>query len=281
MIYFVNPPRHPNIGDIAIFYASSLLFNKHELKYEIMNIENYKKFTIKPEDKIVILGGGWVGIYDCSLTDFYYDIINKYEKTNKIIMMPNSFAPIKKSFNKIVNAKITIFARDPISYDNYKKYFKNATVKLCPDIVYSLPRIDYAHETTNCTGVYARKDVETVKGIEKIKGEYVSRFLQKSINYDKNLDALFNVVYKQIFTMTKYDVIVTDTLHMSIFAYLLKKPCIIFDNNYGKVNNTWKQYKHACVCPYDNNLGQDINKYNFNYEDIDFNFDELVAELKK
>lgn len=280
MIYFVNPPRHPNIGDIAIFYASSLLFKTHNLSYEVMNIENYKNINVKPEDKIVILGGGWVGIYDCKLTDFYYDIINKYEKTNEVIMMPNSFQPLKESFKKIVNAKMTIFARDKVSYENYRNFFKNSIIKICPDIVYSLPRIDYKSiNETNEIGVYARKDVETVKGIEKIKGPYVSRFLAKPIAYDKNLNNLKDVIYRQIFTMTRFKAIATDTLHMSIFAYLLKKPCLIFDNNYRKVHNTWSQYKHTCICTYEDDKGVDLTKYEFCFDDLKFDYSELIKIL--
>lgn len=284
MIYFVNPIQNPNVGDIAIFYSTSTFFKENGLEYKIVNKSNYKNITVSKNDIVALCGGGWLGIYDDCLIEFFYDIIEKYHEKAKVILMPSSFEPIKESFLRISKCKCTIFARDMNSFENYKKYFLNSKIIYCPDMAYRLPKLNYRKDISTILKkeivIYDRNDAESVNGIKELLNYGISKSrLNKFIKCDYNLDNAFNYIGKQIFEISKYKLVITDTLHMSIFSYLLNIPCLYLDNSYNKVSNTWKEYNQTIVQKYDTFKKLNIKAYNFGNEKLIFKYDCLLNEF--
>lgn len=277
MIYFVNPIKNPNVGDVAIFYASSMLFRSLGLDYTIINQTNYATCNPGPHDFLVICGGGWLGIYDDSLIDFFLYMIQTYSKKCRVVLMPSSFAPIKQSFARIANCEFTAFARDRDSYNNYVKFFPHAHVEFCHDMAFSLFRLNARKPFSNLSkheiGIYDRNDAESVSIIKTLHeyGMQESR-LNKFVNCDKNIKMAFKYICEQEYRMLRYKLIVTDTLHMSIFAFLLNLPCLYLDNSYKKLYHTWSEYGDCSVRQYDPAIGLSIGKYSF-FENSHIKFD--------
>ena len=277
MIYFVNPVCHPNIGDIAIFYATCKLLNSNNIEYEVINRRNYQSHHITPEDCLLILGGGWLGIYSGDDVEWYLAVVQQY-KNNRIIFMPNSFVPTVSNYKAITSTNAIIYARDDVSYKNYMNEFPDATIKKCPDIVFSLDR--RPHRTaTQKFGKFSRNDVESTSVLDQLKNIPTESRFGKYVNYDKYaLTDCIGQILSLMDKIQKYEVIITDTLHVSIFAYLLHIPCIITDNMYGKLTNTWKQYDADCIFPLDKS--KPLTSYQItNPHDIVFDFSQLVNDL--
>lgn len=286
MIYFVNPTSHPNIGDIAIFYATLKFFKDNKFEYKIVNKNNYRQYNVTDDDIIAVLGGGWIGIYQCDITDFYFKFIDEHRNSH-IIFLPSSFFPVTNSYKKISDINALIFARDQLSLKNYRNEFPNAKVFYCADMVFTLNRI-YNTESyiKKGYGLYTRDDTETDKNSEQKILSFTnessgkeSRFYKSWLKFDDNIELYEDIVYKFLFNMLKYKYIITDSLHMSIFSYLINRPCIILDNKYKKLTNTWAQYKKSCVKQFE--YEKSICNYDFDFSDIPFSFDLLKHSFKK
>ena len=51
-----------------------------------------------------------------------------------------------------------------------------------------------------------------------------------------------NQIYKFINDLAKRKLVITDRLHVSIFSVIISKPCIIFGNNYHKVESSYNSW---------------------------------------
>lgn len=286
MIYFVNPVINNNVGDVAIFYASSQLFKSQNIPYMTVNKDNYLSICPSSSDIIVICGGGWMGIYDDSLIDFFLYMIQKYSSTNKVILMPCSFAPIQSNFKRICQCKCYIYARDMVSYQYFRHYFVNSKINFCHDMAFSLPKFNQRKSlsriSSNNIGIYDRNDAESINGIKKYSsyGITESRFHQ-FVPCSNDIQPAASYIAMHLARMSQYSVIVTDTLHMSIFSYLLNIPCLYMDNNYHKLSNTWSHYPTSIVHQLCDSYGLDITQYkltdNVSYQ---YDYSELINNLK-
>ncbi len=285
MIYFVNPVVNNNVGDVAIFYASSKLFQSQQIEYTTVNKDNYSHIHPSKTDIIALCGGGWMGIYDDSLIDFFLYMIQKYSTTNKVILLPCSFVPLRTNFVRVAHCKCQIYARDMVSYHYFKKYWVNANVIFCHDMAFSLPKINHRNTLSHLTkyniGIYDRNDAESVGEIKRYEsyGMHESRFGQ-FVPCSNDIHPAASYIAKQLSQMSQYSMVVTDTLHMSIFSYLLNIPCLYMDNNYHKLSNTWSYYPASIVHPINDSYGLDITKYqltdNISYQ---FDYSELIQNL--
>lgn len=71
------------------------------------------------------------------------------------------------------------------------------------------------------------------------------------------------LVTQFIKTLDRYDIIITDRLHVSIASILLGKQVIMIDNNYGKLSGVWQQslshFDHCHMCCNTSDIESSLN----------------------
>ena len=267
-IYVFGGCDYGNLGDYAITLAQSLLlkdlYPNKSVHVIAMNktyegIKTVLKFANR-NDLVTIIGGGNMG-------ELYYGyerkrnfIVHKLQDY-KIVSFPQSMVwgenilsslGLKRSSREYSrHNNLLLLAREMQSYDKMKSAFPFNKVRLCPDIVLTLDE---------------REKVVKRKGIViTIRNDYES-FLSES---DKT--ALFNVLDKTGLSITNLDtgsingqsletslkslfnaychaeLVITDRLHGMIFAYITGTPAIVFPNNNGKIEFS---YKWIADCSY-------------------------------
>lgn len=287
MIYFVNPYQNTNVGDVAIFYASSWFFLYNKLPYTIITPQNYHTVAFTPNDIVAICGGGWMGIYDDALIEFFYNMIDQgCKQSAKVILFPCSFYPKFDTFKRISDNHCIIYARDHESKKLLIDYFPNANVKFCHDMAFMLPKLNERQSikdlSPNNIGIYDRNDTESKSTIKELLSlGTLEHRPNRFIEMDYDLSNAWSYITETLFHMKKYRLLVTDTLHISIFSYLLNIPCLILDNYYGKLTNTWSSYNTTVIQTYDTNKSLDTSKYDFTgSNDIRFNYYNLLSEFQ-
>ena len=304
-IFIFLAADYGNLGDVAITYAQKMylqnLFSKHQV-IEIPLKETYKyvfslKKYINKDDIITIVGGGnMTNRYD-GIEEARRQVIKNLKK-NKIVSFPQtieftndiygqeSLRRTKKIYSKHNN--LTIVAREKKSYDIMKKIFNQNNVIMTPDIVMSLEKIknDRYNRSQNI-GICLRNDKEklldeefSIKFIKKIEKHHNLEFFDTHIgdnnfNYNEREKVLKELLKK----ISNMKLVITDRLHGMIFCYITNTPCIVFDNDNHKIEQTYKTWLKNCnyIKFYEkmdiNNI--DINSlidYNFEEPNIDFSY---------
>ena len=254
-----------NVGDIAITCAQEEFLKKNYPTFDIVKIplkdtcRYYKsiKKQITPDDIITIIGGGNMG-------DLYYgfelkrQFIIKNFKENKIISFPQTIYFTDTRLGKKIALKcqtiyskhpnLTITARESQSYQIMKQMFKNNSIILTPDIVFSY----------NFSKKMKRKNITLCLRTDKEKNlnDDVKNKLTKAI-YDnftniKEIDTHVGdmniigkekeILHKKLTEFSKSKVVITDRLHGMIFCAITATPCIVLSNNNYKIEKTYNDW---------------------------------------
>lgn len=286
-IIFIAVPTHGNLGDQAIVYAQYRIFEKLGLKDNIIEIKSheYNMFNekiekvIKPNDTIVIDGGGNMGTLWMHEEYKMRDIITRF-KNNKIIIFPetvfysddilgkNEFEKSKSIYGNHKNLHICV--RDKRSYDLIKESYKLANIKYTPDIVLFVDNFKTYSERKDAI-MCIRRDKErvtntiTIEKIEKIlfknnlKVSYSSTIIEGTVS-KKNRE---RVLYKKWEEFSSAKIVITDRLHGMIFSAITGTPCIALNNCNGKVKGVYEWIKslpYICFCENIENIEKDIEK---------------------
>ncbi len=259
-IWFLDAPTYGNLGDQAIAYAISCFCKRVFPDAEILEFQeetviqylSWLKEKVKTEDLIVLQGGGNLGnLYP--RYEFVRRTLVKAFPENKIIIFPQSIffsedsvgkyemAIGRKAYEK--NKRLTIFARDSISYAKMKNAFPETKIELCPDIVFSLNGI-VKENSRSGLGICMRDDCEktmTDKQLTEVIGEVRLQNKEKK-RFDTVIEVNRPVIgeYRESLVLGKLkefaacEMVLTDRLHGMIFSYITSTPCIAFDNSTGK-----------------------------------------------
>ena len=288
-VFIMLAANYDNLGDIAITQTQEK-FLKNCLKDT--NIQIIKipvedtckvylsmKKNIKQDSIITLIGGGNNGdLYE--FVEKRRRFILKKFKNNKIISFPQTvyYTNTKqgkkyfKEFKKICNncSNLTLIARERKSYDFYKKNFIHNNILLTPDIVlYNEINNNIKREGAS---LVFRKDKEKLINIDvENKIEHILDKMKLNYSYndtcginDEIIDA--TVLDNYLLTIGSKKLVITDRLHGMIFSYITKTPCIVFDNNNGKIKNTFdlwlkkQNYIEFCNVSSIEKLEQIINK---------------------
>lgn len=259
-IWFLDAPAYGNVGDQAIAYAIKKFCRDVLPSFEIIEFQEGSviqylhslKKRIKPEDIIVLQGGGNLGnLYP--RYEFVRRTIVKTFNENRIIVFPQSFyfSTDKNGDNEIkasrkayaTNRKLILFARDSRSYQEMKKAFPDTQIELCPDIVFSLNGLVLS-DNRKGLGICMREDKEksiSAEQIEQIIDQISKKCIEKNF-FDTVLEVKTPVVgaYREKLVINKLkefaecEIVVTDRLHGMIFSYITSTPCIAIGNSTGK-----------------------------------------------
>lgn len=296
-----------NLGDVAITNAQEEFLRAAFPNAEIIDFPISKTFThtkslkkmIGKDDVITIVGGGNMG-------DLYYDIelcrqfIIKAFPNNKIVSFPQSIfyskeRNLKRSI-KVYSAhkNLCLFAREKYSYDIMKNNYKNADIRLCPDIVLSLKRGSLSTKRQGML-LIMRDDKESA--ITSSELEELKRYYQKNYNATsadtvvecgrlsiEQREEKLEMILSQI---ESYSVVVTNRLHGMIFCVVTKTPCVVLPIKGNKIIGVKEwigNLNYITYCPsYDTQtIDKHINEIsNCIPNNIDFgnHFDELHVAI--
>ncbi|MGG0739352.1 polysaccharide pyruvyl transferase family protein [Niallia taxi] len=256
-----------NLGDLAITKAQVEFIKEHFHNHEIIEFpigEIYKHLwqlrrVCSENDIITLIGGGNMGdayeyFEECRRT------IIRYFPKNKIISFPQTFDFSQSELGKESREKsvkvysqhrdLHIFAREVISYNSMKKYFKENNVYLVPDIVLSLTKVEPQFERSGIT-LCLRDDMETK--VSSDSKENLIKLIKEKYNnvssYDTHIgDRNYNInsrdyELEQIWNaFKKSSVVITDRLHGMIFCAITKTPCIVFPNSNHKIVGSYEKW---------------------------------------
>lgn len=261
-------PTHGNIGDAAIVLAEEKFIEDNLSEYEYMKIleEDETKETIEEiqkilteEDIILLHGGGNLGDEYVILEERRRMIIEAFPN-NKIILMPQTihFSDTEKGKNELEKTKkvynnhkkLTLVAREKVSFEIMKKEFYNANVILTPDIVM------YLNETQprERKGVLLamRSDVEKVLTDSQMKqiNEDISKYFENIKMTDTYLaedeiycDTRKKVVEDKLEEFRNAHLVITDRLHGMILSAITSTPCIAVSNYNHKIKSSFEWLK--------------------------------------
>ncbi|MDY4077609.1 MAG: polysaccharide pyruvyl transferase family protein [Clostridium sp.] len=268
-IFHLSTPKHGNMGDQAIVYATNKYLKDNFPDYEIVEVyreDIYKyakaiKKVIGKDDFIVLIGGGNMGnLWIDEERDRRFII--KTFPNQKIISMPqtisftndsdgeNEFLKTKKVYNAHKN--LVVIGREKKSYEIMKESFTNNKVILNPDMVLYLNDM-FKPEFNNRKGIMTciRSDKESILGdkknelIKKLQEKYENVFVYDTVikrkvpreNREKELTDMFN-------KFRGARIVITDRLHGMVFSAITKTPCIVTKSLDHKVTGTYEWIKN-------------------------------------
>lgn len=269
--YLIGTPIHVNLGDHFISIAEIEFLNQIGYNKKIFDIPTEmfllfgKRLLNKADTKttIFINGGGWMGNL-WPVEEQNLQLMVKTFRNFKMVIFPQTIYyddklnGYQKLLNKSINIynncdNLTISLRDRHSYLFAKKFYKNANLLYCPDIVLSYPKYTnkpFDSKPKKVVGFCLRKDRESVFN-EEYKNylkEYFTRNKWKSIEISTiasrpvPLEQRLEMVQNRLEEFSKCDLIVTDRLHGMLFSYMVNTPCIVFDNKTKKVSGTYNAW---------------------------------------
>ena len=310
-----NSPDYSNLGDHAIALAEREFLENLFPNIPVIEIscEQYIKENIliqnviKPEDILIISGGGYLGSLWLWLEDITKDIIRVY-RDNQILIFPqtiyfeeNSLGAVEKSaLAEVVNShdNLTIFLREKQSYELAKRLFGANIKKICmPDMAFNLKF--QALGKRDGAIVCMRKDKES-RGCDTAEIENALRKRRFKISHlstvaDKNiyLNERAGAVAELLQTIGAAQLVVTDRLHAMIFCAVTNTPCIALDNLSGKISQTYewiKENQRIVFCSSLEKLEEDLDwvlcaadadEEAVEYQGITAEFEKMKAYLKE
>lgn len=262
--WFLLEQGHNNIGDIAIGVAEKRFFEryfpqmpKHFIYENVFAAYRREiKSQIRPEDVIVLRGGGSIG--NTKLHEKRREEIISCFPDNLIVSMPQTmcFADTKQgrqdkakaatAYEK--NRNLILLAREEQSYLDMKATFPRTQVILTPDIVMTQ---DFHLPQERREGILLcfRSDWEkSLTQAEVLRIETLCRSLSGAVQYtDMYAKERFiplkrreEVLNEKIGQFKRASLVVTDRLHGMVFCAITGTPCIALSNYNHKVAQTYK-----------------------------------------
>lgn len=236
-------PNPGNLGDCLIANATYQFFDK----YGLMN-----SMTKDAMCQNIVYGGGGIWVSDW-YSEAYLPVIDILKKAKKVVILPSSIRNCPLLIN-ILDSRFTIFCREEQTFRYLSSAKTGAKIYLDSDMALRMDK--RAIDMIFMSGYTYVKIVELA--IKKLKGlGGVAFFLrddierkQKKFRSDFDLSTFFFpdmtenecrfVTLFMLSVIDKFDVIVTDRLHVGIAGLLMGKEVYFLDNSYGKISSVYK-----------------------------------------
>ena len=258
-----------NLGDVAITYAQEKLLKEHFSDFEVIDVPISKtlsllrpiKRLITQDDIITITGGGNLGELYGDIELLRLMVIRMFPK-NRVIVFPQTtdysgqqnylFRLAQNTYNR--HPRLTLLAREKVSYEKLSEWFPSAKIHLVPDVVMTLDR--WASNVRSGILLCLRNDKEknfSNSTLSSIKQEAKQLQIETSF-YDTHVDqgkmSIDVRMHELVEIWRKFSsaqLVVTDRLHGMIFAYITGTPAVVFPNNNFKIE---KCYEWISNCGY-------------------------------
>lgn len=267
-IYFFSTPIHSNLGDQAQLMCWLRLFKEWYPDYEVLCIPaKYRQFNtlrsihniIKKEDRIFIHSGYLIFDPHPELP-FILDVVRAFYD-HPITILPQTVNLMDEWYRHIVatqfnlHPNLTLICRDKVSLQYAEELFPKINNRLLPDVVTSLIGNEkFQISTSNRNGVllcvrndgeklYNTSQIDALK--DKFKGVNVMQ-TDTTINaavwkWEKDREMLVTNIIKQF---SKYQVIITDRYHGTIFSQVANTPVIVLSSTDHKLSSGVKWFPH-------------------------------------
>lgn len=255
-----------NLGDIAITcsqekFLKNILGNKYIIiKVCVSDTLCYLNEIVKlPKENVLItmIGGGNNGSLYEFIEGMRRFLLYKM-KDYRIVSFPQSVFYdstyighlYQKEFIRLCEKckDLTLTARETRSFLFYKK-IKKIRPLLSPDIVFSFNYENSPERVKGKIALIFRNDIEkslTINTQNSIINFVKNNFKEIcycdtcDIDYSKiEASELLNLYLNNISTM---QLAITDRLHGMILCYITGTPCLVFDNNNGKIKDTYQTW---------------------------------------
>lgn len=267
--WLIGTPVHGNLGDQAIAIAQKKMISETVKGSAVIEITGYDfnaflpfmKKKIKPDDTIIISGGGFLGDLWVLEDDMTLKIVETF-RNNEIIISPQTIFYDDYSIGndrlrrakEIYEANNNLYfcLRERNSYSLVKRMFslKNGEI-FAPDLVLYLNELMPKYNRTNVL-LCLRQDKEKV-----IDAKIINRILEyckeKKFNVQNTTTVLERnmwifkrkyYVKKKLREFKKSKLVITDRLHAMLFCAITGTPCLAFDNITKKVSGVYEWIKH-------------------------------------
>lgn len=269
-ILLIGTPNHGNLGDHAIAMASMQLLQSAFPDTPILDItmpawlvmNDKNKSYIDKNDILVVCGGGWFGTLwpDNELT--VRNIVASYPNNQLVIFPQTVYYEDDESGRKELEKARDIYSnhahllfclREKASYDFVLEHGLAGRLENCllaPDMVlycgYPIPAV-----TREGVLLCFRKDREKIlrdEDIDRIRQTLdamgiaygsSSTHLHRTVRPRKRKQA----VLSKLAEFSRARLIITDRLHVMLFAAITGTPCMAFDNLSGKVHGVYEWIK--------------------------------------
>ena len=260
-IFYLGMPVHNNLGDLAQGVCIRKWIKKHFSGYEVIEIEtnaivnttcsvlNLLKRAYSEEDIIIFQSGYTTTDLGGYADEMHCAVIKSLPKA-KFLMMPQTIffekEERKKRTSLVYNsAKNMLFlARDKVSDNMAKEMFPDISVQLFPDIVTTLIGQYTYDNSRNGILFCCRDDSEKYYSDDDIAKlmESCSKFADvertdttKKVKSSKIVKRAKEYVLSEIENYSKYNLIITDRYHGTIFSLVAGTPVIIIKSTDHKV----------------------------------------------
>lgn len=262
--YIFGVPNHGNLGDSAIAFAEEEFILAMYPDADILFIDetgywNVRRFlceNVRPEDVLVLTGGGNMGdLYPYS-EDCRSDVIKSFPDNKKIIFPQTIFffddiygkynkKKMQKLYNKDKN--LYIFAREEYSFELMKEMFGEKAF-LVPDIVLSAKRLLPPEAERKGALMCIRSDEESklssddksrLGEIVKVRFEEVTK-TDTVVPYFNGTEESRVDLRNKLEQFTKAEFVITDRLHGMVFSAITGTPCVAMSNYNKKVAGLYK-----------------------------------------
>ncbi len=282
IVYF-ELPCFDNLGDHAIAFVTEYILNgicHKEGNHQLFVVDGWKtdqainslQKCITSDDVIVCQGGGNFGsLYE--FAEVFRRKVLKAFKNNKIIILPQTlfYSDDEKGSRELLLdqqivrncKKLTMFARDEVSYKLMKQYFSSDIIKL-HDTVSLFDATILSSKKREGIVICLRSDKESaLKTEDKIK---IIGFCEENsekvvvtdtcTNYEISRDERRRVLEKKIGLFGSAKLVITDRLHGMIFSIITETPCIVLGNDHHKVFETYKTFSDCSYIKYVNSVNE-------------------------
>ena len=265
---FYYLPGKGNLGDVLIASSTFQYFKNNNIQFEIFDITKEIK-----DDFNLIYGGG--GIWTKDYQKDYQEILNVFKSPylKSCIILPSSFYNCPDLIEAL-DERFIVYAREQKSFDYIKQ--SKASVFLADDMVVGADLEEFNQklkgkislknlfQKSKAYKIYKKVIKKAKKALKKIDNFEVGYLFRTDCesNFENNYNSIdisnfrsifctnpaLDFILSQVFlgVIDKFDVVVTDRLHIGIAATKLNKKVLLLDNTYGKNLNVYNQSLKDC-----------------------------------
>lgn len=259
-IYYFLTPTHSNLGDQAQLMCWTKLFGQWYPKHEIIEIpliigtDNVfmaiEKYITKKD--IIFIHSGYLVCDLYNNWQMLCKVVDKFSQ-HKITILPQTVHFLDSDIQNIIayvfnkHSNLHLMCRDKVSYMKAKQIFSNVELSLKPDVVTSLIGTNYICSSNEREGILfcMRNDKEKMYSDEQIfklqkklcgiKIETSDTTIKADIwDWSGNRE---NLIQNFLRNISKYQVMVTDRFHGTIFSQITNTPVIVLSSSDHKLQS--------------------------------------------